>query len=202
MAPKVDYLAPFAARARTPCLVLPDLTLWYDWHLEQGTLPDQWQGFSLSQIASAMGVPTWQPVKPWRVTTPGVEVVTEESEGQRTVRARTSRGTLVSRWTIGPDGDWWQTEYPVKSAADLTGALELAQARRYELAPDEAQQAGQLAGSEGILALEIPRRPFSDLLHQFLGWGEGLLLLADPAINDILAALEDQLQQLVAQLVG
>ena len=36
-------------------LFLPDLTLWYEWHIRQGTLPDVWLDHTLPQICRAMG---------------------------------------------------------------------------------------------------------------------------------------------------
>jgi hypothetical protein len=53
-------------------------------------------------------------------------------------------------------------------------------AARNGMAPDLARLEATV-GEEGILAIEIPRRPYSDLLHEFLGWSEGLFLV-DPAL--------------------
>ena len=47
-----------------------------------------------------------------------MKVRTTEQDGQRVVRSQTPAGELVARWTLGPDGDWWQMEYPVKGVAD------------------------------------------------------------------------------------
>ena len=55
------------------------------------------------------------------------------------------------------------------------------------------------SGSDGVLAIQVPRRPYSDLLHDFLGWGEGLFLLGEPAVAEILAALEAKLQTFIAE---
>jgi hypothetical protein len=142
-----------------------------------------------------MGVPVWLPVRPWQLETPGVEIVITERGGERIIRSETSCGTLVARWAQGPDGDWWQTEYPVKRAEDLAAALDLVRARSY--IPDAT-----LLGDDGIIALEIPRRPFSDLLHELLGWGEGLMLLGEPAVDELLATLEDKLQRLVRSVAA
>jgi hypothetical protein len=101
---------------------------------------------------------------------------------------------------LGPDGDWWQTEYPVKSASDLPIALEAIEARTYALDPSVLQAAIPQVGQEGIMALEIPRRPYSDLLHDFLGWSEGLLLLGEPLVLEALARLEEKLQSLVQEI--
>jgi hypothetical protein len=55
-------------------------------------------------------------------------------------------------------------------------------------------------GDDGILAIEIPRRPISDLLHEILGWGEGLMFLDEPAIPEINAILEAKLQSLIREV--
>jgi hypothetical protein len=146
------------------------------------------------------GVPCWQVVRPWRVETPGVHGETTERDGERISRWETPVGALTARWTLGPDGDWWQAEHLVKGEADLPAAVEWARARSYVLDPSPLQAARAEVGEAGVVALEIPRRPYSDLLHDFLGWGEGLFLLAEPAVSEILAALEDALQPLVAQV--
>jgi hypothetical protein len=202
---KSDILARLAGEGGAGTLYLPDLSLWYDWHQRQGTLPERWQGYSLPQVAQALGAPVWLVVRPWQTQTPGVEVVTTEQAGERRIESRTSAGTLTARWIVGPDGQWWQTEYPVKSEADLAAALELAQARTYVLDDSRLAQGEALVGEAGVLALELPRRPYSDLLHEFLGWGEGLLLLAEPAVAQMVAVLETRLQDLaqaVAHLPG
>jgi hypothetical protein len=114
---------------------------------------------------------------------------------------------LVARWTVGPDGDWWQAEYPVKSREDLAAVLELVHARSYSLDTHELTRLEALVGDDGVLAIEIPRRPYSDLLHEFLGWGEGLLLLRSERsvireINDVLETKLRRLVQDVARLSG
>jgi hypothetical protein len=199
---KADILARFSGDAEGRPIYLPDLTLWYDWHHRRGTLPDGWQGYSLAQVARALGVPVWLVARPWRVETPGVEVVVNREGNERVVRYAAPSGTLTARWKVGPDGDWWQVEYPVKTEADLSPALELVQARSYVFEPGELADLQAEAGDDGLLAVEIPRRAYSDLLHQFLGWGEGLLLLGEPAIPHMIAALELKLQDLAAQVAG
>ncbi len=179
---------------------LSDLTLWYEWHAGQGSLPDKWQDYSLPQIAHDLGLPAWTSAPPWRLETPGLKVVAEETAKEQTVRSETPAGRLVARWTLGPDGDWWQTEYPVKTADDLPAALELAQAHTYVLDPAglERQKAALTEGD--ILAIELPRCPYSQLLHDFLGWSQGLLLLREPEVEKIIQALEITYQSLVAQI--
>ena len=196
VSPAVPAATLFSARPKAGAF-LPDFTLWHRWHAARGTLSEQWKGMSLAGICASLGVPVWQPCKPWEATTPGIEVHAVESEAER-VTAWTVRGiTLTARWTRGPDGDWWQAEYPVKTAADLAPALEIVKARKYSVDP--------IAPGDGMSAVvELPLRPFSEVLHGFIGWTEGLMLLleAPEAIAEMTAALEKSYQALAAELAG
>jgi len=207
MTRKAEILARFSGEADGLPMYLPDLTLWYDWHRTRDTLPDGWQDYSLAQVARAMGAPVWWVARPWRVETPSsVEILRTEEDGKRIVRSQTSSGSLVASWTLmGTDGDWWQTEYPVKTKEDLVAALELVNARTYVLDTSKLARMEAMVGDNGVLAIEIPRRPYSDVLHELLGWSEGLLLLNEPAVEQIISILESKLQRLVqevAELAG
>jgi hypothetical protein len=183
-------------------LYVPDLTLWYEWHSTRASMPAALQGASLPRIARAMGVPAWMTVRPWRIETPGIEVETVEGAGERVTRSVTAAGTLTARWSLGPDGDWWQTEYPVKTVDDLIAALALVRARSYVVDGGKLDGLQVEVGDEGILALQLPQQPYSELLHGFLGWGEGLMLLADgqDLVSEILEALASEMRRLVAQV--
>jgi hypothetical protein len=195
-----EILARFFEAGEGSPLYVPDLTLWHEWHTSQGTLPEAWRDHSVIQIARAMGVPAWLPVFPGQVEVVGLEVSTTETREERVIRSETSVGELVARWVVGPDGDWWQTEYPVKRKEDLEGVLELVQARQYAFEPSALDAARSQVGADGVVAVEIPRRPYSDLLHEFLGWSEGLLFLREPIIEEILETLESRLQPFVEQI--
>ena len=197
---KSDILARFNGDTGSRPFYLPDLTLWYDWHTKKGTLPTPWQNASLPEITHYLGVPTWLTVRPWRTETPGINISVTEHEKERIVRVEAPSGVLESRWTIGPDGAWWQIEYPVKNPADLPVVLELVTARTYVFDPDNLVQPNADIGSEGIVAIEIPRRPYSDLLHEFLGWSDGLMLLSESIINEIIEVLEEKLKQLIVEV--
>ncbi len=177
---------------------LPDLTLWHSWHAGRGTLPDQWKDLDLPGVCAALGVAAWMPARRWRVELPGIEVMDERGGTERLLSWRTPRGTLRSRWTLGPDGDWWQAEYPVKSPADLAAARIVAEARRYVLEPAPARD----TPCDVLRPLELPQRPWSELFHSFLGWSEGLMLfLEEPeSIQSIVAVLEEKLARLVEAL--
>ncbi len=200
MSLKADILARLSGQAGAGVLYLPDLTLWYDYHHNRGSLPAAWQDYTLPDIARALSAPIWATVKPWRIETPGITITRTEEAGERLIRSETPAGVLTARWKIGPNGEWWQTEYPVKTEADLEAVLALVEARAYLLEPAELEQRQAGVGEDGILALEIPRRPYSDLIHEFLGWSEGLFFLGEPAVEQILATLEEKLQAFVPEL--
>ena len=182
---------------------LADLTLWYDWHRQRGTLPAEWRDSSLEEVSQALGSPAWHPVRPWRQQTPAIEVTERATETERLVEYHTSARMLTERWTIGPDGDWWQAEYLVKTNEDLTAALELAAARNYLPDPGGLHRAQDEVGANGLAVIELPKAPYSDLLHTFLGWGEGLMILMGDersVVQEILMVLEQKRRLLVEEL--
>ena len=181
---------------------LPDLTLWYEWHRRRGTLPERWRGLSMAEIAQDMGAGVWKVVTPWRVTARSVNVTRDEQAGERTLRIEAPSGTLQSRWTLGPDGDWWQAEYPIKSKEDFGPALEWIAAREYVVDAAVAEEAASTLGDDGILALAIPRRPYAELLNDLLGWSDGLLLLGEPETVEVLEMLDGKLQGMVQEIAG
>jgi hypothetical protein len=196
-----DLAAGFVRGSSGPAY-LPDLTLWHAWHSARGTIPEHWQAGTLAGVCRRMGVPAWRPLRPWRQETPGIAVKTSETAEQKSVSWRAPSGTLQARWTLGPDGDWWQAEYPVKSRADLPAAAELVRARLYHLEPQRLEAERGAMGEARLLPLELPMRPYSDLLHNFLGWSEGFMLLfeAPEEIAGMIAELERKLQLLVREL--
>ena len=201
MTPFENILARFSGETTGRPLYMPDLTLWYDYHHGRETLPDGWQHTTLPQIARELGVPIWAVAQPLREHASTVEITTTEQDGERVIRSESNAGVITARWIIGPDGAMWQTEYPVKSASDLAVVLELAEARRYSFDPTLTELTTDV-GDDGVVALEIPRRPISDLLHEYLGWGEGLMLFLEERdkIEAIIDVLEEKLQAFVDSL--
>ena len=213
---KTDILSRFSGEVDGDPFYVPDLTLWYDTHRKKGTLPDRWQNFSLPKIARDLGVPVWLVSRPWKIETPGVEIDKTETEGERITRIDTSVGALTARWSLGPDGTWWQMEYPVKTPEDLDAALEFAQSYSYILDASDVTDCESCKGStsltsleeqigdDGILAIEIPTRPYAQLLYDLLGMSEGLMLLMDPSpvLREIIAVLEGKLQDFVRELAS
>jgi len=181
-------LARFSGTGPDHPLFAPDLTVWYERHQPQEALPE---------VARALGAPIWLPAQLWEIETPGVEVIRAREGDERIVRYDTSAGTLVARWKRGPDGDWWQVEYPVKSEEHLEAAVEVVESRQYVLASAPLSDLQTQVGDNGIVVLELPKRPYSELLHDFLGWSDGLLLLGEPAVQKMLTLLESKLQHLV-----
>ena len=203
MSSRLDIVNRFAGSEqadRSPLLLL-DLTLWHKWHRERETLPDGWT--SVVEAARALGTAIWAPFKAWQVGYNGIEVTTEETESQRNIIYQTARRTLLARWMRGPDGDWWQTEYPVKTPDDLHAAVEIAAARRYTIETSGLGEWRAAVGDDGAVPLELPMQPYSDVLHTMVGWGDGLALMmaeGKPLVGEIVASLEAALIQLTEDL--
>jgi hypothetical protein len=178
---------------------LPDLTYWHAWHSSRDTLPERWKRMDLPSICRELGVPEWRTVRPWRLELRGIPVERRQDAEQKTVAWRTGSATLTARWVLGPDGDWWQAEYPVKSAADFGAAAEILAARSYIPEPSG------IANAEGpgvIAALEMPRSPLAELFHTFLGWSEGMMLfLEEPdVVKGLLEILDGKVRHLQAEI--
>jgi hypothetical protein len=197
---RTEVLARLTGRGGESLPFLPDLSLWHATHKQRGTLPDRWREATLTGVANDLGVTGWEVTRPWRLETPGVEEATSEEEGVRTTHWRTGAGELTARWSLGPDGSWWQTEYPVKSADDFGAALELVSARRYVVDPTTPAE----LADHRIVALEIPTRPYADLLYDLVGMSDGPILLAMgyPEVGDLLRILEEKLQSFLPRLLA
>ena len=197
---KEDILNRFTGTGPSHPIFMPDLTLWYPWHRTKGTLPEGWQDYTMTRAAQALGAAVWAVERPWRLEMVGLDVVIEEKDDERIVRYEAQGRTLTERWSVGPDGDWWQVEWPVKGLEDLPAACAVVEARTYILDASRLASMAAEVGDSGILALEIPMHPYSDMLHTFLGWGEGLMLLLGEehkTLLQMLAILEDKRQALV-----
>ena len=196
--PRLEPVAALFSVAAASPVFLPDLTLWHRWNCTRGSLPSRWKGMGIAEICADLGVPFWQPIAPWRMETPGIGFETTESTTERLTRWSAPSGALTARWTRGPDGDWWQAEYPVKAADDLEAALQVVKARRYVLDPARAGEPGAAP------VLELPQRPLADVLHTLFGWSEGLMIMLEEpgAVRQMIDELEGKLQALAVELAG
>lgn len=204
MTPKTPILSRFADTTTSSPLFLPDLTLWYGWHHKLGTVPERWRGYSLPDIARSLGVPVWMTARTYRLDWGPTKIKVHRQGGERTVLYESAAGTLTERWEKGPDGDWWQTEYPVRTASDLELALGMVSTRRYVLEPGPLLERQAEVGGDGVVAIELPRRPFSQVFLEWLGWSDGLMLFfeAQDLVDEMIAALEAQVQTLIREAVS
>lgn len=198
---KETLVEQFKGRGSRRPLFMPDLGQWFEWHRRLGTLPDSES--SLADIAFSLNCPAWMVHTPWRLEYDGIEVTREESEARRVIRYHTRRGVLSELWELGPDRDWWQKEYPVKDEDDLDAAEEIVKAMRYRL---KASLPAEADADSGIVdAVQIPRTPYSNMLHSLLGWTEGLMLMMGPEeerLTEMLAVMEEKRNELIQKLAG
>lgn len=193
----------FSAVAHERPVFLPDLRIWYEWQKMQNTMPARWHGTSLDDLCRDLSIPIWRSVRPWQVDST-YPVTTSEEGGERTTTMEVNGTVITSRWTRGPDGDWWQSEYPAKSVDDLHAVLAYVESRRYQVDSVVTEESLAEVGDDGVVMVDLPARPFSWLMLEMLGWSDGLMLLldAEAIVAKVVETAEQQLQQLVAELAG
>lgn len=189
----------------TPPVLLPDLYLWYARNRERGSLPAAAaHAESAPEAARALGATVWCKVRPWRTVFADAVEQDTQSADERHRRITVGDHTLVSTWKRGPDGDWWQTAYPVGDVRDLQAVATMVAGRSFTPEPDVFLEATRRYADLGVVAVELPARPFSWLMLEMLGWSEGLMLLFDQAdlIDQIISDADAQLQRLISDIVG
>jgi hypothetical protein len=181
---------------------MPDLSLWFEWHSKRGTLPEAYRERSLVDITSALNCPTWTVCTPWQLDYDGVDVTSEKSETQQVIRYHAKSGVLSEIWSLGPDGDWWQTEYPVKDEDDLDAAEEIVKAMQYRLKPSKPTEDD--SNSRIIDVIQLPKTPYSDMLHTMLGWSDGLMLMMaeEDRLTELLEVMEEKRYELIQNLAA
>jgi hypothetical protein len=181
-------------------LFMPDLSLWFDWHCKRGTLPDAHRNSSLAEIAVALNCAAWVVHTPWQLEYIGIDVIREKSENRRVINYHTKSRVLSEIWSLGPDGDWWQTEYPVKDEADLDAAEEIVKSMQYREKPGTPPEINSNPGIVDVI--QLPKTPYSDMLHTVLGWSDGLMLMMaeEDRLVELLEIMEEKRNALVRDL--
>jgi hypothetical protein len=199
---KEILLAQFNGQAPNRPLFMPDLSLWFDWHSKRGTLPEAHKGNSLPDIASALNCPAWMVHTPWQLEHDGIDVTREKSETQRIIKYHTKSRVLSEIWSLGPDGDWWQTEYPVKDEDDLDAAEEIVNAMQYRPKPSHQPETGSNPCIVDVI--QLPKTPYSDMLHTMLGWSDGLMLMMaeEDRLTEMLEVMEAKRNELIQKLAA
>jgi hypothetical protein len=199
---KETLLAQFNGQAPNRPMFMPDLSLWFAWHSKRGTLPEAYRESSLADIASALNCPAWMVHTPWQLEYDGIDVTSEKSETQHVIKYHTKSRVLSETWSLGPDSDWWQTEYPVKDEDDLDAAEEIVKAMQYRLKSSKPPEAGSNPGI--IEVIQFPKTPYSDMLHTLLGWSEGLMLMMteEDRLTELLGVMEEKRDALIQNLAA
>jgi hypothetical protein len=198
---KETFLARLNGQTRSQPFFMPDLGLWFEWHSKRGTLPEAYRESSLADIASALNCPAWMVHTPWRLEYDGIDVTREKSETQRIYKYHTKSRVLSETWSLGPDGDWWQTEYPVKDEDDLDAAEEIVKAMQYR----KPSKPPEIDANPGIIGvIQLPKTPYSDMLHTMLGWSDGLMLMMaeEDRLTEMLGVMEEKRNELIQNLAA
>ncbi|NLT73316.1 MAG: hypothetical protein GXX94_03870 [Chloroflexi bacterium] len=180
--------------------LLVDLSAWHRRLVESEGAESPWRGETLPQIYRELGLPIWQVARPWKVEYPGLHVRKEATATARTLTVETASGPLVWRWQRDSDGIWQQRGYPVTGAADLPAAVLWARAQSYSLDTAGLTEMEAEIGSDGVLVIELPAHPATQVARDLIGWERASSLLGEPAIALILEALANSHLDLVTAL--
>lgn len=177
-------------------IFLPDFTTWYKWHSKKGTLPKEFTGKKMEDICRSLNVPIWNTCQPWSVESKDVEISHTEEKEEMITRYQFKDTTLTAKWKKGPDGDWWQTEYPVKKAEDLDVLRVYLEGRTFKVEMDELSDMLDETGNDGIVAPMLPSRAFSWMMLEMIGWREILIMLLaqEETIRELVNLAEKQIQ--------
>jgi hypothetical protein len=199
---KETLLAQFNGQAPSRPLFMPDLSLWFEWHSKRGTLPEAYRESSQADIASALNCPAWMVHTPWQLEYDGIDVTVEKSETQHVIKYHAKSRVLSEIWSLGPDGDWWQTEYPVKDEDDLDAAEEIVKAMQYRLKPSKSPDVDSNPCIVDVI--QLPKTPYSDMLHTMLGWSDGLMLMMaeEDRLTELLGIMEEKRNELILNLAA
>lgn len=200
-----EFRARLAGAGGSEPLFLADLTAWYRRSLRRNEIPAQWQGVSLHDVYRNLGLPIWDVAHLWREQVPGLRVEDETKDSVRTRIIQTASGPLSWRWELGDDAAWRQVRFPIAGPADMPSAVLWARALAYEIDTTGLTELEASIGSDGILAIALPRRPAVQLGASLVGWQQVQELMDEPAVAIILESLDMHLQELVtalAQLSG
>jgi len=199
---KKNILSRFGDTGIKQPLFMPDLDLWYRWHKERGTLPQGLEKCSLVEIARELNCPPWVVIIPWQLEFQGIEVSREEVDGVRIIQYHTSAGTLTEKWSLGADGDWWQSEYPVKKIEDLDAAEILINAKTYQMDRISGFEPNNL---EIIDVAKLPMSAYADMLHTIIGFSEGFMLLLGAGkarLTEMLSIFETKRKQYIQDIAN
>ena len=182
----------------TRSLLFADGRLWYEWWKRKRTLPGG-NEMSPEEVARSLGVSPVRFTRSWRTLVEGIDEHSTNDSGRRWIFG-TNEQQLEAVWTVGPDGDYWQTEYPVKTEADLDTLIDWLESRRFESYGGLYDEAS--ADDDVLNVIALPSRPFAWLMLEILGWSEGLLLLmdAEEKIRHALSIAEKQVDQIVESI--
>ncbi|HOX06103.1 MAG TPA: uroporphyrinogen decarboxylase family protein [Planctomycetota bacterium] len=170
-------------------------------HKSPGSMPEAYRDFTLLDFYRRFdwGLPIHHYGWFRRVYVGGVEREVREQGGERVVRLRTPRGSLVRRELLAADGSWCPVEHFCKEPADLEIVRLAVEATRYEPRYDAVRAAMAEMGDRGVGDLPLDRSPFGKLVHEYMGFEQAAYALFDDAarIEEFLALQEQSDLELV-----
>jgi len=164
----------------------PRIYYWYNGRTEAGTMPEKYEGKSMSEIYDDLHASPRYPGEVLGISVFRTELddtvqqhVSEEGRDIITV-SQTPVGSLrevVRKGSIGTGG--YHTEYPVKTPEDMAVMQYILDHTQFRFDEEAFKKAEVTFGPRGVTQTFYPRSPFQRLALNYMGWKNTIFALND-----------------------
>lgn len=187
---------------------VPRLEIWYDYHVQRGSLPAEYRGWSLDQVRESVAAA--------RSAREGVIAavrldssvdVREEWQGDALTRHWvTPVGTVSEKFRQSAYGsdNLMRMEHMIKALPDYAVVKYIVQHTHFEPTYDDFRRYDEAIGDEGFPVCVIGDVPFHKILREYIGYNQAYLELQDhreevEELASVLAATHAELEQIMLE---
>ncbi|MBI3970603.1 MAG: hypothetical protein HY332_04890 [Chloroflexi bacterium] len=164
---------------------IPRLQIWHTARVKTGTMPPEYQGYSLSDLERAMGA--GDPARNgqiYRIERPGVETIVHRNGRESVLEYRTPAGSVCQRRvltdTLAAVGiGESEVDYLLKRPEDYDVLEYLAEHTYYQPAYEEYLAYERKVGDHGYPMVSVGDCPFHHFLRHLAGYERGYLEMVD-----------------------
>jgi hypothetical protein len=187
----------------------PRLELWYQAHKRRGDLPEKYRGWTLRQIEKDLGMGTpARDGRVYRTRMHGVEVRSEEVDGETHTEYRTPRGTVTTRQrgsqTLEQGGiaARMQVKHLIQGPEDYAPVEYMIEHTEILPAYEDYRAYDAETGEDGLPMVYAGQEPMYRILQDLIGYNQAFFHLADYCdevkhLYDVLLEQALQVQQVV-----
>ncbi len=187
---------------------VPRLEIWYDYHTQRGSLPEEYRGWSLDEVRRSVAAA--RSGREGVIAVPrhdGSVEVREEWRGDELTRYWvTPVGTVSERFRQSAYGsdNLMRIEHVIKGLPDYPVVTYIVQHTHFEPTYDDFRRYDEEIGDEGFPICVIGDIPFHKILREYIGYNHAYYELQDhrdevEALAEVLSSTHAQLEQLMLE---